>query len=53
MHTREKIMANVQMEVNRDGEIIKQRFAAEEHSASGLILRGLACFKLRESLPFA
>jgi hypothetical protein len=30
-------MANAEMGVDRDGESIKQRFAAEEHSANGLL----------------
>jgi hypothetical protein len=34
----ENIIANVEMGVDRDGENIKQRFAAEKHSASGLFL---------------
>jgi hypothetical protein len=31
-------MANVEMGVDRDRESIKQRFAAEKHSANGLFL---------------
>jgi hypothetical protein len=43
MHMMEKIMANVEMGVDRDGESIKQRFVAEKHSANGLFL--VACFR--------
>jgi hypothetical protein len=36
MRMMEKIMANVEMGVDRDRESIKQRFVAEKHSANGL-----------------